>query len=77
MASKRMSLVESMKRDEDQLDPATVDNFLKHGTATPKPEEKEEPAQKQILGTAGEIARTSTVFIARATSPLVSFAVYF
>ncbi|MHB8865003.1 MAG: hypothetical protein ACYC6N_21560 [Pirellulaceae bacterium] len=47
MASKRMSLVESMKRDEDQLDPATVDNFLKHGTATPKREEKEDPEPKQ------------------------------
>jgi len=42
-----MSLVESMKRDEDQLDPATVDNFLKHGTATPKPEQKEESAPNQ------------------------------
>lgn len=43
MASKRMSLVESMKRDEDQLDPVAANNFLKYGTVTPKPEEKEEP----------------------------------
>jgi len=47
MPNKRMSLVESMKRDEDQLDPATVDNFLKHGTAAPKPEETEDPAPQQ------------------------------
>ena len=46
MANKRMSLVESMKRDEDQLDPATVDNFLKHGTAAPKSEEKEAVSPK-------------------------------
>ena len=46
MSSKRISLVESMKRDEDQLDPATVDNFLKHGTATPKSEEKEPVSPK-------------------------------
>jgi hypothetical protein len=46
MANKRMSLVESMKRDEDQLDPATVDNFLKHGTATAKSEEKETVSPK-------------------------------
>ena len=47
MANKRMSLVESMKRDEDQLDPATVDSFLKHGTAVSKSEEKEASVPKQ------------------------------
>lgn len=33
---KRMSLVEGMKRDEGQLDPETVENFVKHGNAVPK-----------------------------------------
>jgi hypothetical protein len=47
MANKRMSLVESMKRDEDQLDPVAVDNFLKHGSAAPKEEEPVESAPKQ------------------------------
>ena len=40
--SKRMSLVEGMKRDKEELDPATVESFVKHGTAAPKAEEQEQ-----------------------------------
>lgn len=36
-----MSLVEGLKRDQEQLDPATVENFVRHGTAVPKLREDE------------------------------------
>ena len=31
--AKRMSLVEGLKRDQEKLDPAVVESFVKHGTA--------------------------------------------
>ena len=34
--SKRMSLIEGMRRDQDRLDPITADNFVKHGKPTPE-----------------------------------------
>ncbi len=36
--SKRMSLVEGLKRDQEKLDPAVVDSFVKHGNTQPNPE---------------------------------------
>jgi hypothetical protein len=35
MTAKRMSLVESLKRDQDEIDPVVERNFLKYGTAAP------------------------------------------
>ena len=35
MVSKRMSLVDGIKRDEDQLDPDTIDEFLNQGSRPP------------------------------------------
>jgi hypothetical protein len=37
MASKRMSLVEGMRRDEEELDVSVAENFVKFGNAQPKP----------------------------------------
>ena len=36
MASKRMSLVEGMQRDKEDIDPVAAENFIKHGNAQPK-----------------------------------------
>ena len=38
MSSKRISLVEGMKRDQEELDPATVESFVKRRTASPNTE---------------------------------------
>jgi hypothetical protein len=46
MTIKRMSLVEGMKRDQEDLDPATVESFVKHGTAPEKTETKKREAGK-------------------------------
>src|SRR5262249_15948555 len=35
MTAKRMSLVESLKRDQEEIDPVVEKNFLKYGTAEP------------------------------------------
>jgi hypothetical protein len=35
--SKRISLVESLKRDQEELDPEVEKNFLKYGKAAPPP----------------------------------------
>ena len=37
MTTKRMSLVDSFKRDQEEIDPMVEKNFLKYGTATPPP----------------------------------------
>lgn len=37
MSSKRMSLVESLKREQDEIDPVVERNFLKYGKAEPDP----------------------------------------
>jgi hypothetical protein len=39
--SKRMSLVEGLKRDQEELDPEVVESFVKQGNAVAKP--KSEP----------------------------------
>ena len=36
--TKRMSLVEGMQRDKEQLDPVVVDSFIKQGNTQPKSE---------------------------------------
>jgi hypothetical protein len=50
--SKRMSLVEGLKRDQDELDPETIETFVKQGNAVakPKPERNTEaPPEKPRL----------------------------
>lgn len=42
--SKRMSLVEGLKRDQEELDPETVESFVKQGNAVAKPKQESEPA---------------------------------
>jgi hypothetical protein len=37
MSSKRMSLVESLKREKEEIDPVVEQNFLKYGKAEPPP----------------------------------------
>lgn len=41
--SKRISLVESLKRDQEEIDPVVEQNFLKFGKAAPPPEATAEP----------------------------------
>lgn len=42
--SKRMSLVEGLKRDQEELDPDTVESFVKQGNTVAKPK-SEPPSQ--------------------------------
>ena len=37
MTTKRVSLIDSLKRDQEEIDPMVEKNFLKYGTATPAP----------------------------------------
>src|SRR3954470_2269523 len=37
MSSKRISLVESLKREQEEIDPVVEQNFLKYGKAEPVP----------------------------------------
>ncbi|RUL81770.1 hypothetical protein [Tautonia sociabilis] len=41
--SKRISLVESLKRDQEEIDPVVEQNFLKYGKLTPPPAATGEP----------------------------------
>jgi hypothetical protein len=53
MTSKRMSLVEGMRRDDDELDPATVDSFVKHGTVS-------EATEPKLTASVGDVAPKPT-----------------
>jgi hypothetical protein len=47
-----MSLVEGLKRDQDELDPETIETFVKQGNAVTKPQSvslAEPPAEKPRL----------------------------
>jgi hypothetical protein len=53
MSSKRISLVESLKREQEEIDPVVEQNFLKYGKAEPVPSRAaaSEPSREVIAPT--------------------------
>jgi hypothetical protein len=58
--TKRISLVEGLKRDKEtheNLDPAAVESFLKHGKVSPQPHDAEDNGPLQLVSPAPEERR--------------------
>ena len=58
--TKRISLVEGLKRDKEvheNLDPAAVESFLKHGKVSAKPADSEDAGPLQLVAQAVEDKR--------------------
>jgi hypothetical protein len=55
--SKRISLVESLKRDQEEIDPEVEQNFLKYGKAAPPAVVPDEPSPAAASAPAREPAK--------------------